>query len=658
MLAAVPTMWVSPRTPTPSSTAINLIDDSWILDTCFKASRGVWFGRDVTFTYGPLYQWLSSAPSRLTGISMGAIYDSCVALPLWCTFFFGYLTLALLLPEQPAWKRFVLLLLLCIFWAPVEGRTAFGVVLFALFLRGWYAVQEHVLSPWLMGGGAALLCALALLYSADTGIGALMGLVISLAGVAWERRREAHMLLLYGSAMLGFAFTSLLLVIVINAIMAGPLEFGFWKNSLAILSGYRWMEPASMSRDGKLRLLIALLAAGILFLVRGFSARKRQLGFTTRSGFLLSAFLFCFFSLQTGLVRSDAPHVARSTHSVAFFAGIVLFSFASRIASAAAIVLAVACSLLFGEQPALPQALRYNYEQVRNPSTECQPGFLNFDMVCYPGEFTHVLQKTAGYLRQRSGPRDAIVIFPYQTLFGVAARRNVAGGVMQSYLASGPYLSQVDIAGLERASPPAGLYLSDNDPGKLIDGVSNFTRSPQVWLWTFRHYHAEQEVSPGIFGLLRDDMRPKQIAPQSEPLNIAGRSYPVPTRTAVVDLGAVAWPAAGADFLRLRITVHYSFWWKVRKPAHLVLEIERADASDDLKPFVVEPNVPSEVWFYPWDDIDLAHYFEADESEWRVGARPAIAHLRLLVMPLDWVSVQPDRIEVQSADAVGFGMRQ
>jgi hypothetical protein len=84
--------------------------------------------------------------------------------------------------------------------------------------------------------------------------------------------------------------------------------------------------------------------------------------------------------------------------------------------------------------------------------------------------------------------------------------------------------------------------------------------------------------------------------------------------------------------------------------------MERADSSHGLKPFLVQPNVPSELRFYPWDDTDLAHYFDAEESRWRKGSRPAIVHLRLFVMPLDWVSVQPDMIEVQSAEAVRMSM--
>jgi hypothetical protein len=40
---------------------LNLLDDSWLLDTSYKAAGGIWLGRDVAFTYGPLFQWLSSA---------------------------------------------------------------------------------------------------------------------------------------------------------------------------------------------------------------------------------------------------------------------------------------------------------------------------------------------------------------------------------------------------------------------------------------------------------------------------------------------------------------------------------------------------------------------------------------------------------------------
>ena len=140
MLASFPTVWLAPRTVTLVPN-YGLIDDNWHLDASFKALRGIWVGRDVAFTHGPLYQLLSSIPARSMPLSVGALYATWNTIPIWCAFLFAYLTLRLLIPEQPPWKRFVLLLLLCSFWE-TSLRTTFPVLLFALFLRGWYAVRE------------------------------------------------------------------------------------------------------------------------------------------------------------------------------------------------------------------------------------------------------------------------------------------------------------------------------------------------------------------------------------------------------------------------------------------------------------------------------------------------------------------------------------
>ncbi len=118
-----------------------------------------------------------------------------------------------------------------------------------------------------------------------------------------------------------------------------------------------------------------------------------------------------------------------------------------------------------------------------------------------------MLQTGVSYLQQHSGEHDSVVLFPYQYIFGIASGRNVAGGVLQSFLAAGPYLSQFDIAGYRRAAAPAGLYFPDGDLSIAIDEVPNFTRTPDVWFWLNRHYRSDQELSPGVFGLLKDDSR-------------------------------------------------------------------------------------------------------------------------------------------------------
>ena len=372
IVASLPVTWLSPRTLIVISHP-GVFDEHWVLDASFKASRGVWFGRDVAFPYGPIFQWLTSAPARWSGLSMAAIYTTYRTPLLWCTFLFGYLTLRLLLPEQPPWKRFLLLLLLCFFWAPWDGRTALDIVIFALFLRGWYAVRQQQLNPALRGCGAALLSAAAFLYSAETGVYGIATLLVTLVGVAWEGRREAQRFRSYAVALLAFAALSVVLVFAINAAMAGLLDFRFWRTSLALVSIHRWNEPAAMAAAASIKLFVTLIAGCVIFLVRHFVPDDRDGSLSARTGFLLSAFVFAFAAMQTGLVRSDPQHIVFAVYPMMFLAGAVLFSFRSRTVSALVAVVAGACSVMFGQPVAIfqPSSFRYRLAQMRHPLTEC-----------------------------------------------------------------------------------------------------------------------------------------------------------------------------------------------------------------------------------------------------------------------------------------------
>ncbi len=669
IVVTVPAAWLSPQTLVPVRDPIR-IDDNWHLDASFKASRGIWIGRDVIFTHGPIYQWLSSLPARSTGFTMGALYATWDTVPVWCAFFFGYLTLRLLIPEQPPWKRFLLLLLLGVFWWPSQAlRVTFEVFLFALFLRGWYAAAEGRSKGYLFGSATAALCAVAFLVAADAGTFAVAAWVIALAGVAFEiHEPSALKRLMWGLA--AFVVCAAVLVLAINAVMVKPFDLQFWKDTAEMVSAYRWATPARMMRADAVHLLGTLVIGAAIFLLRA-ARRKGNPATTARIGFLVGAFSFALAMMQSGLVRSDPPHIGRAEFAMTFLAGAILFSFESFRASALAVLFTVACSMLFARASLQPSTVVHLLMDVRRPLTSCPSGYSEFDRGCFTPEFTNMLQSASDFLGQHSGPTDPIFVFPYQTIFGIASRRNVAGGLMQAYTASGPYLSQLEIASLERAKPSVGLYLPDvnfrgisgRDLSRWIyaglslpvDDVTNFTRTPQVWFWLMRHYRSEQQLSTGVYSLRRDDSLATRITMQPQAVGIPPSTLSDPQRSSVVDLGSPDWPS-DADFLRLRLTVRYGVLWKLRKPERMQLEITRADGSHDLLGFILQPNVSSEVWFYPWSPPALVQYFDAEESHWRIGPRPAITRIRLLASPLDWVSQQPSEIAVESVDAIRLTM--
>ena len=659
--ASMPVALLSPRT-LPSLQTPN-IDDSWCIDMCYKAVHGVWIGKGVFFTYGPVLQWLISLPVRWTGYSMGKAYATGNIVPMWVAFLLAALTLQMLLPEQPPWKRFVLLISLFIFWAAPswfypDMRPFAALFLFVLFLRGWYALSQQHLGTVAFGAGAALLCCAAFFVSADTGTYAVAGFLITFGGVALESGNE------YGFARralvtLGtFAVGCLILVLLVNTALHRIFDFTFWRASLDMVSAYRWFEPFPMGQPEKLWVIATLVTGAVVFPVRRVITPRGHAAITGRTGFLAAAFVYSLLGMQTALVRSDIFHVQMGIFPMVLFMGTILFGFEARtIASTVAVLVA----LTFCWAMVDPNTMYYSwsikdrYSKIVHPVDTCAAGFVEFDRWCLGQLSAETFENAKRYIQQRTRAQDSILVFPWLNVFGSVTQRNVAGGVLLSYVASDGYLSDLDIRDLASAAPPAGLYFGAKW-GWPVDNVPNFTRNTELWFWIQRHYRADRDLAPGILGLRADYSRADQVQEQAESLHLLPQTYPIVRESSTIDLGSPVWPSGGADFLRVRLRVHYPFWWKVRKPSHYELEITRADGNRKVIAFVLPPNQSTDVWFYPWDD-DLFRFFASDETQWHAGPHPAITHLRLLVNPIDWVSIIPSAVSLDAVDAVRLTMR-
>jgi hypothetical protein len=103
--------------------SVDLLDGSWVVDLSYKAAGGIWLGRDVAFTYGPLFQWLSSAPARWMGLTLGAAYTNWFTLPQVLIVVITFLTVHLLLPNASPWRRALLLWLVLVYWLAFDIRA-------------------------------------------------------------------------------------------------------------------------------------------------------------------------------------------------------------------------------------------------------------------------------------------------------------------------------------------------------------------------------------------------------------------------------------------------------------------------------------------------------------------------------------------------------
>ena len=116
--------------------------------------------------------------------------------------------------------------------------------------------------------------------------------------------------------------------------------------------------------------------------------------------------------------------------------------------------------------------------------------------VCFQDQDYERIHAVSDYIDTHTSPSEWIAVFPFENVYGVAADRKVAAGILQNYQATGDYLEARQVAGLEARKPPLAVYSADGVGSFGIDSVPNLTRSPQAWLYLQSRY--ETERSPGL----------------------------------------------------------------------------------------------------------------------------------------------------------------
>lgn len=656
LVGCIPTVVVRPESLriVPKLSQLGLIDVSWVLDTSYKAAGGIWFGRDVAFTYGPLYQWLSSAPARWIGLSAGAVIATWYTLPLMLIVASTFLTARLMLPKAAPWRRALLLLMAVVFWSPPDLRVSVCLLAFAVFVRVTDSAVEAKAGLAWRALACATICGASFWLSADTGLYTTIALLLCTVTTAIAERSLGRFFL-FALLVAGFFVA---LIFLTNLLLASLFDFHFWRTSLAIAAGYRWFEPLAMSKADK-HLVLGTLLFGIVVFTLAALWWKRDGPWTRRPAFLLAGFALALLMMQSALVRSDHGHVLVGLYPMIFLSGtIALDEFNSRIASAALpLVAAVATVALASAYPLFrPGEVFRRWQEIRHPLLSCPAGTAQFDHACFAASDAELLTKVSAYVDSHSAPKDQIAVFPYQTVFGMASQRQVAGGVLQSYLVNGEYLTNLELDGLRRSQPSLALYLPDEVTSMAIDGVPNFTRSPELWFYLLRHYRTEGSPAPGVVGLVRDDTRQARVL--SGESKTATKILPVRMtgRHTTIDLGPSLREDARGDFVKIRLRVSYPFWWRLRKPSKTTLLFSFIDGPERAVQFVLPPDETTDVWIFLGNDSDLESYFSDDLGQW-THRRPALAGLKLLIAPFDWISVAPKSVTIESIDAVQFALK-
>jgi hypothetical protein len=653
LMVAITNLGLVLRSPT-LATRVNFIDHSWAFDFVVKAQQHIWLGDKVTFTYGPLFQLASTAVVTAFGGSFGAYLRSWQLLPFWAGIVFTFLTGRLLLQGHSAWKRCFYLLALVCFWGALEVRFCFDFLAFAVALRYFDQLSQskvlHLKSAVLV----ALLLLAGFLISADTGIYSLAAFAIAGAAhvVVFRNDRSALRVLLRGAAASVAAF---LVLAILTAVLMPHARFSFWTNSLEVVSQYRWSLAYSMEKSVKWR-LISASAVSILVLLIGYRWRDSlSSSLVRRPAFFPAAIAFSLLTMQSAIVRSDWGHVFIALLPAIALAGAVLMGntraerdWRGEIPLMAAFVLTAAFS---GPLAWLqPMNVLAGLRIPDHPSQACPSGSFYIDDACLARHDYERLRAVSEYLRAHSTSTETVAIFPFENIYAAVARRPVAGGVLQTYQIAGERLTRRHLDGLERDRPQLAIYSADGLATVGVDGVPNFTRTPEVWLYLQSRFKKQEELAPGIAVLTRDETRLKRW--RSEAVSIGKSSDSAIRLKQQVPVSLGHW-CDDCDALRLRLRVSYPFWWRVTKPSVLNVVIRLADESEKAIRAVVPPNQTADIWIYPWEEAQLLKYFDENPAVWRSGRpRAPVSAVSLRFERVDWLSTTPTRVRIESVDAV------
>jgi len=643
------------------------IDNSWRFDLLVKARQHIWLGKDVLFTYGPLFQLCFVPIFWMRDLSLGEFFKVWFVVSVCVTIALTYGAGRLLLTQVEPWKRALYLLLLIIFWVQFDIKRCLPLFVFAVFL--W--IQERVpQSNWRMPLFAllsALLITSSFLIAADAGFYALAAFFL-VASCYNGYRFLQRGVWLPGVVFSGLTVTVVFVcVLIVNALFGKVWDFRYWTSCYKLASNYRWFESMPMEPQAIPVLLITVVICFSVFLWTWIVCRRssQELGLPPR---IIAVTLFSLLILQSCVVRSSLENATGVLFTMIAFAGAFLFGPLSRqLARSTArvpVLLALGCTALFAASPYQAFSPVKWWAVWRTPAPlTCPPAKLLLDQACL--SVYDFLQLDAGskFLGQHAGASESVMIFPYENIYGDVARRRVAGGFVQSYITEDPFLLEQHLRGLDRDHPDWAIYSVDT-PGDWrlgswpIDGISNFTRSPEVWLYLHRHFHRMANLELGLLGLQRDEDRTQRWRLEERAWSVPTVHQKVAEGKNILVAGLNSLPQENLDFLKLRIKAHYPFWWRVLKPASMTFFLQGADGKIKAVPALASPNQTYEIWIYPWDESQLMNYFFENQSDWRKpGTRPLIANISVRFDRKDWLSVVPLEFEVQSVEAVHVSLR-
>jgi hypothetical protein len=284
--------------PYPSVDASAGVDPSWAVALHLAADRGLDFGRDILFTYGPLgflsQPLLVTTPTGLAafGFAVAAQFALCAAL-LWST-----------LRVYPPWVAIALTYAVAVMFAATGFSNLPDYLVVIAFLLAVYTIErDPPPGAWIVAAGA-FLAALSFLIKTNNGIVS----IVLLALVVWRCRPGGWR----SEALLGGCFAGAVFVLwLVSGNSPAALPSWLHQEAHVVVSYTSAMAIEGTNSGEYLQALLLLIVAtaAIAAHVRGLD-RKRQVAL------FAVGVVYALAYLKEGFVRHDV------IHAVVFFSAL------------------------------------------------------------------------------------------------------------------------------------------------------------------------------------------------------------------------------------------------------------------------------------------------------------------------------------------------
>ncbi|HEX8965063.1 MAG TPA: glycosyltransferase [Patescibacteria group bacterium] len=449
------------------------LDFSWQTDTVERFLHGFIAGKDYIFTYGPLYQFISSLPSLLFKLPS---YIGILYVPLLENIVISILLIWLVSKVvKDNFQRIflsVFLLIILGIGTGLNGSILLRVLLPMCFAIFWFKTlgkrRQLVLAaiPTILG-----------LYSYDLFVQCVfLALGISVMYLFLQKKNIV--------LNISVLFSTILFQILGSFFISHNMQY--IQYSFATLSDYYAIMNIVWS-PGKSYYLFTFLLALIVLLIPYLASDeypKEQ-----KMLFLVMSFV-SLLSLRIGFVRSDSGHVEMSLYATI----ITVFLLLSLLAKKKNMIAILFIAVLFPLSPFTQNYFSsFSLRNIKNVFITIQqkPSFFRvyslFDKM-FTKEDLNYFKKI---IAQNPGK---VMVYPYDNYLLNIYNQTYNSFALQFYAYSNSSVEQKSVQMLAN-NPPTYIILEIDSHGALaLDDISNFTRNPLIAKWMFAHYFVEKST--------------------------------------------------------------------------------------------------------------------------------------------------------------------